>query len=318
MKTKSAIALLSLALITSVFGADPVACGPDGLRLVGHWPADGTLSDTVGTNHATMHNGASFGTGVHGQSFCVDGTNDFVRISRDEKLRTSGPFTIEFWFRPTLEITAADTQAHIFLSIGSAGSIGTANSAPNTPNGGYIEFSANGLSSRPTSVASNWQAGTWHHLAVTFRPAVTTNPAVYSLFVDGALQGDRNGNVSLLSDSADITLGATSTGLAPFAGCIDELAIYSRELSAAEIRDIYAAITFEGVRPRLSILPIAECFFASWPSSFTNYVPQAAASLGSVVSWSDLTNAVVTIGVRSLFIDSGAAAQRFYQLRRQD
>ena len=313
MKIQSVIVLLNLALTNAMFGADPVPCGPEALLLVGRWPADGTPTDAVSTNHAMLHGGASFGAGLLRQSFCFGATNDTVTISAGESWRIFGnvtPLTIEFWFRPTVGITAADTQPHALVSVGSS-SIGIAGSTVGATNGGYIQGTGP-LLSGIKSVTSNWGAGTWHHVALTWGPG-------YRLFIDGVLESAPLFlYASILYGAPEIILGATSTGAAPFAGCIDELTIYSRALSPSEIWAIYEAGTFVGTEPHLVAASMANCVVASWPSGFTNFAPQAATNLDAPISWSDITNAVFTIGVRSLFMDTAATTSRFYKLRRQD
>lgn len=80
----------------------------------------------------------------------------------------------------------------------------------------------------------------WHHMAVTYDGAVTT------FYVDGAAQGSTAGGS--LSMTANLSIGGTNSN--GFSGKIDDLRIFTKALSAPEIKTLY---TYTGSEPLLEI-----------------------------------------------------------------
>ena len=48
--------------------------------LISWWTADGNTDDRVGGNHGQLQDGATFGPGIVGQAFSLDGLDDHVAI----------------------------------------------------------------------------------------------------------------------------------------------------------------------------------------------------------------------------------------------
>jgi Concanavalin A-like lectin/glucanases superfamily len=73
-------------------------CVPSPPGLVGWWPGDGSASDVVSGRVATLHGDATFGPGLVGQAFMLDGTGDFVSVPDDPALNVgTGDFTVAWW-----------------------------------------------------------------------------------------------------------------------------------------------------------------------------------------------------------------------------
>ena len=65
---------------------------------VAWWGGDGSASDVVGGRDATLHGDATFGPGLVGQAFVLDGTGDFVSVPDDPALNVgTGDFTVAWW-----------------------------------------------------------------------------------------------------------------------------------------------------------------------------------------------------------------------------
>ena len=92
--------LAAISAFTSVreeAGPGP-KCVPSPPGLVGWWPGDGSGSDVVGGRHATLHGDATFGPGLVGQAFVLDGAGDFVSVPDDPALDVgTADFTIAWW-----------------------------------------------------------------------------------------------------------------------------------------------------------------------------------------------------------------------------
>jgi len=73
-------------------------CVPSPPGLVGWWPGDGSASDVAGGRDAILHGDATFGPGLVGQAFVLDGAGDFVSVPNDPALNVgTGDFTVAWW-----------------------------------------------------------------------------------------------------------------------------------------------------------------------------------------------------------------------------
>ena len=76
----------------------PASCAPNQADITHWWPGDGSGADTVADRPATLHGGASFGQGLVGQAFELDGVDDFVSVPDDAALDVgTRAFTIALW-----------------------------------------------------------------------------------------------------------------------------------------------------------------------------------------------------------------------------
>jgi len=84
---------------------------------------------------------------------------------------------------------------------------------------------------------------TWHHFIVTYDGSSTL--AGLKLYVDGTEERDTTGSTvttmtnSMLGENNEFCLGAREAGNQPFTGMLDECAVWSRELTAAEVTTLY-------------------------------------------------------------------------------
>src|SRR5581483_2830361 len=86
--------------------------------------------------------------------------------------------------------------------------------------------------------------GNWHHLVAVYDGA-NTNGGL-KLYIDGVLAGTNNAPSSLLATAHDLSLGSredtsTSGYTLPYYGMEDEVRLYSRALSAADVQQLYLA-----------------------------------------------------------------------------
>jgi hypothetical protein len=211
----------------------PASAGIPTAGLTSWWTGDGTANDSVGSNHGTLMNGATFGTGIEGQAFSFDGADDFVQILNNSSLTLSSSFSLAFWFNPTTTISPSDPLTHLMVGKQWNEMIRTEN------NQGVIAVGqvVGEIGIPATSTTTTWQSGVWHHVIVTF------SGGGYQLFINGQLQDTGLGS-SILNVSSDLFLGGNpnspfaNTG---FAGKLDEIMLYNRTLNGAEIEAIYGA-----------------------------------------------------------------------------
>jgi hypothetical protein len=204
--------------------------GPPTAGLVGYWAFDdgsgGTASDGSGNGHTgTLTYGPTWQSGTNcklGGCLSFDGVNDYVNVADAADLRITGSLTISAWIRPASPgskqtIVGKQTEFKLFFH----------NVAPYPIRWSHIS-----------------STGTLEFGALT--PSSTANQWVHVVLVRDAVAGQIRGyvNGSLVSTSTYTVTPGTSTnpvviGAQRFRGQIDEVRVYNRVLTAAEVGAIF-------------------------------------------------------------------------------
>jgi hypothetical protein len=207
----------------------PPIAPPSG--LLGWWCAEGDGADATGTHNGTIYNNVPFVHGEVGEAFGFDGGPGYVQVPNAPDLNPTSGVTIEFWvnvgFGGGLVVRKGDSgdigyQVY-FADVGCVWA--------NDP-GKHLFFTYNNY----------WRGGgiitdsDWHHCAIV----ATSGQADPVFYIDGVAQtlfcSGGDSSINLLQTSGPLQIGPS--------GClVDELAIYNRALSAAEIQGIYNAGT---------------------------------------------------------------------------
>ncbi len=204
----------------------------------------GTLTNMNLTGNATS--GPTLG-GRFGSALVFDGVNDNINAGDPSSgvldFGDSANFTVSAWVRTSAIIPqygmgvvskwagglGGAAGAAYLLTVGdSYGDAGSPSSATFRINSGWsITHFANGT----TQIAD----GNWHHLA-----GVRDGTNI-SIYVDGRLEGITFANSSSLANTRNLRIGISydTATVGDFNGTIDEVRIYNRSLSAAEITEMY-------------------------------------------------------------------------------
>lgn len=217
----------------------------------GSWtPGSPDVLDSSGNgNHGTAYNEANRGV--------FDGDDDYVTLGDMNDLDAPGAFSVELRFRRDDE-TALATNHGINNVLVAQSSAATNDNFEIGTQGSYIELyldSASDVNETKTvelglAVDAGIEDSAWYHLVFTYdKDAGDTFEA--KLYLDGALLAQWDDPDGLLagSSTSPLTIGmarpdgeaVTPTGLwGDFKGEIDEVTIYNRALSGAEVAAYYA------------------------------------------------------------------------------
>ena len=199
--------------------------------LVAHWKFDDGIgniaTDVSGNNNVgTLTNGPKWVSGVAGHALSFDGTDDSVDVLSSNSLNVANTFTLSAWVNPTATFTdfrsilVKNYKYYLYSSV--AGYCGDA-----SPLGGFAETTSNTVC-HPTPLPIN----TWTHLAVT------SDGSTLTLYRNGFAEATNPATETLLPANGSLQIGASQFG-EHFQGLIDEIQIYNKPLSAAEIQSIY-------------------------------------------------------------------------------
>ena len=243
IRRATALAAILTAAVMSL--ASPAraqqACVPPPQNILAWWPFDETAGPTAAELIAGRV-GTYFGSptpapGEVGNALQFHGSPDFVGVANDPVWHFGvNDFSIELW---------ANFSAPTGGSIGEPSDIFIGNDdGPGDQNkwffalgGGFLNFHVNSPTLGPMffPLAPFTPAlNTWYHLAVT------RAGSLYTLYINGTPVASATNTASIPSPSAFLTIGeAENIGFVN--GLLDEVTIYNRALTTAEISSIWAA-----------------------------------------------------------------------------
>lgn len=200
------------------------------------------VSDASGNNNnGSLINTVWTTTAKYGKALTFNGTSSYVNIPDANSLDLTTGMTLEAWIRPTSNnnwrtVIMKERPSNLTYMLYSSNGSQAQGEITNT----------SGVSSIVTTAkpANN----TWTHLAVTFDGA---NLRLYS---NGVLKSTKATTAPMVASAMPLKIGGNAIWGEYFAGQIDEVRVYNRALSAAEITtDMNTAIVSDTVAPTVSI-----------------------------------------------------------------
>ncbi len=212
-----------------------------GPGIAGWWRGENNVNDAIYGNNGTVQN-AGFTNGVVGRAFSNDpenypyGTYNGFDVPDQPAYQLTNSLSIEGWVRPRGDGYAIfwrgdSTPGYDPYFLGMQG---------NNTAGFYITDAAN----NSTNVNGTLTYNVWHHVAAT----LDGTSGNMSLYVDGVLTsqintplrpfGALNPGMSPGIGIANVNDGQNNF---PFTGDIDEISLYSRAISASEVKAIFNA-----------------------------------------------------------------------------
>ncbi|MGI9066294.1 MAG: tandem-95 repeat protein [Pyrinomonadaceae bacterium] len=195
--------------------------------LVAWYPGNSNANDVMGGNNGTLLGGATFAPGQVNQAFSFDGNGDAVSIGNPLALRLQ-TFTIDAWVKRASSATISFTGDGEIFGYGFGGYV------LGIKNNGRVFLSKNGVG-EVDSGALRVTDTNFHHVVVT------KGAGSVIFYVDGAATSPQSYDPGF-TFTTNAAIGAEGGVFAgSFYGLIDELEIFNRALSQAEVQSLYNA-----------------------------------------------------------------------------
>jgi hypothetical protein len=199
---------------------------PPGAPALAYGFNEGTGTTTVdGSGNGltgTLVNGPIWIVGKNGNALSFDGTNEKVSLSSSFDI-SALPFTMEAWVRPSNQ-----TAWHVIFSKRTSYSASGMRVDVGLQQGNGRVYVTTFRTTR--TFAYSPPLNTWTHLAITADSSST------KLYVNGTLQQSLGVSTLGTGSTAALNIGRTGDESDAFAGGINDLRVYKRALSQAEIQ----------------------------------------------------------------------------------
>ncbi len=227
---------------------------------LGWWPGEGDSLDLVGTNHGTQLNGLTFAAGKSGNAFNLDGVDDSISIADNAVLKPAA-ITAEAWVYPS---AAQSANATVLMKT-------TAAAMTDGYGLGYLNATQFGFWVNSTAAASRvvtgsaLSTGAWHHVVGTY------DGATIRLYIDGAQVGTGTVYSTAITHSTSPLVIGRAPGGNTWLGKLDEVALYNRALTAAEVTTRYtfsplpSGMAFNAATPNISGTPVSPSAAGTYP-----------------------------------------------------
>jgi hypothetical protein len=199
---------------------------------VSWWKGENNANDSIGENNGALQGAVTYSTGQTGQAFSLSSTtNDGVTFPSSADLNPTEAITMSAWIKPT-----ATSNPWPYIIGKRTGS-------------GAIQYSIT-ISDRNTFTCDITGAGVnaeggivplnqWSQVACTY------DRNSLRLYVNGEQVASKTGNAAIATSSEPLTIGMLNgVNTRNFDGLIDEVKIYNRALSAAEVASSYGVVSW--------------------------------------------------------------------------
>ena len=213
--------------------------------LVSWWDADSvsgtTAFDIQDGNDGTLVNGATTSAGKVGQAFSLNGTSAYVVVPHNVDLNIGPAFSVDLWFKANVPQLSPDHVSLIEKSHRGpqAAPVFSGWTLQHLDSGGLLELEfriGNGSAFSGVRTLASVLDNQWHHIAGVFDGTTVT------LYLDGTILGTTAFSGTPVNNSGPLNIGRWAFGAERhFNGLIDEVEIFDRALTTAEITAIFNA-----------------------------------------------------------------------------
>jgi len=207
--------------------------------LVSRWSGEGDAKDSTGKHNGRVVGAITYVKGMAGRAFSLDG-KAYIDMGNPPGLRVTGDQTIAMWLKPA---RLGLRQNPLAKAVGGEGVINV------EPTGGMnYYYGVSGGRNVPydnIGTATKIKVGKWTHVAVVR----DFKARKLRWYINGVLKSETTAkfaNARASSHSLYIGKGYVNN----FSGSIDEVCIWARALTAAEISAVVSSVSFAA--PRIS------------------------------------------------------------------
>ncbi len=226
------------------------------------------LTDLSGNANNGTISGATWTTsGKYGNALSFNGTNALVTVNNAPSLQLTSAMTLEAWVYPT---TVSNTWRDVIYKGNDNYYLEGTSSNSSRPAAGAILGGVYGEVYGTAALTAN----TWAHLAVTY------NGATMQLYVNGVQVASHAQTGAIATSTNPLQIGGDSLYGQYFAGRIDEVRIYNRALSVAEVQsDMNTPVTATATpTPTPTATPTSTSTPTATPSATATFTPTPTAT----------------------------------------
>ncbi|MFH0834625.1 MAG: LamG-like jellyroll fold domain-containing protein, partial [Patescibacteria group bacterium] len=201
---------------------------------VAYWKMDNNWKDSSGSNDGTANGGVNFASGKFGSAGSFDGTDDYVGVADDNSLKGMSAISVSFWVNPSESQTTGIVDKNRYSEWNVHLLSNQVRFEGKNVNSDSIRFTSN----------STVNLNRWTFVTVVYE---NNTKKIYFDGVEQSITIDDNGTGAIYASTNPIYIGRVHDGHY-FKGSLDDVAIYNRSLSAAEIAQLYQkdALKFTG------------------------------------------------------------------------
>ena len=202
--------------------------------LVAYYPFNENANDESGNGHNGTVQGATLAKDRFGKAnsaYSFDGVDDYIEVTDNASLRIAS-YTVSAWIKPDASLSG--TWQRI---VGKAGR--NFNMWLHSSNFIHHRFhdAASTNSGPPDTPSNSTQRGQWNHVVIT------NNGTTAKTYLDGVEKASGPVSGSLVVHNTNLHIGKDleSRDYSFYKGFIDDLRIYNRAITAAEVQALYTA-----------------------------------------------------------------------------
>lgn len=219
--------------------APRITGGVSNSGLIGYWSFDegrGTRTEDVSVNNnsGTLTGGASWSQGKMGKGVTLNGSTGYVTMGSPAVLFPTGALTVSYWIKIN-GIGSDSTYGYVSSWELTGTPERWAIGGNPTCGASYRNTSDTAITLRESSITLD--QGVWYMCTVVFNPPSTT----IDVYTNGVLTNGTftNNGAGWNAETADIEIGRLNTTFGYGNNTYDEVRMYNRSLSAAEIYNLY-------------------------------------------------------------------------------
>ena len=223
---------LIVSVIVLVMSLAGVVANAD---LVAHWGLDGNAGDSIGSNHGTLVGDPQWVAGYFNGALYFDGDGDAVDLGNADVFNFTGSFSISVW--ANIEAWNQGNWNNVLVGKGGEGASWQLRKHGTSD---FLTFTIRGTTGGPDPQGTIAPThGEWHHIVAIYDADAETR----TVYIDNVLDVQITSGGEHTPDDNRVYIGARSLGgdagpTSFFQGTIDDVCIFSRALTQAEIRQL--------------------------------------------------------------------------------